>query len=133
MRKGRKEREPLSEHALQYLEIRREVQRVMLTRLRHEDFRRQMRLPRVPRKLMASMADISAEHLGNLETATTLLTDKMRARFMELCHLSPREWARREATIVKELPILAYPRRVELLEAAEPPASYGSGSKDEEP
>lgn len=132
MSKARKEREPLNEHALQYLEIRREVQRVMLTRLRHEDFRRQVGLPRVPRKLMASSARISAEHLGNLETATTMLTDRMRAQLMELCNLSPREWARREATIVNELPILAYPRRVELLEAAEPPASYGDGFEDEE-
>jgi hypothetical protein len=134
MSKVRKKRVPLNHQAHEYLGIQREVQRVMLVRLRVEDFRRQIGELRATRPLMAAELEISAEHLGNLEMGKTPLSAEMRARFMAVCNVTPREWALREATILQELPIiLSYPRRVESL-VAEPPASYTLGSEEvEEP
>jgi hypothetical protein len=111
---------PLSPRAREYAEIQREVQRVMISRLRNEDFRRQIGEHRPPVKRLAKAAGVSESHMAKLEDAISLLTDAMRARLMELCHLTPHEWAAREAEILQKVPIYEFPAQEELLVADKP-------------
>ena len=107
MRKERSKPTPLNPRAREYANIQREVQRVMISRLRNEDFRRQIGEPRPSVRLFAKAVGVSESHMANLEDAVSWLTDEMRARLMDYCHVTPREWADREADILLKLPIFS--------------------------
>lgn len=103
MAKARGKPAPLKALGRQYLAIRREAQRVMLSRLRREHGRRHYGHRYLPQSVVAAEAGISVDHLRNFESGETLLGEEMRVRLMVAYGLTPAEWARRETKIVADL------------------------------
>jgi transcriptional regulator with XRE-family HTH domain len=133
MEKERSRAKPLSPHAEDCLELRREAQRLLLARLRREDGPQRFHSPKVSQEEVAMAAGMSVESLQKLEGGKTLLTEEMRARLIVAYGLDASEWASRESDILIWLERRGYTHRQrEFFFVAEKRPRYGGDPASDE-
>jgi plasmid maintenance system antidote protein VapI len=97
------ERKPPKERALHYIEQQREVQKLLLPRLRSEEAPRRLELPHVGKGLAAELAGVTPAHLRAFENGGTLLNADKRARLMAAYGITYREWLQLELKVAEEV------------------------------
>lgn len=97
------ERKPPNERARHYIEQQREVQKLLLPRLRSEEAPRRLKLPHVGKGLAAELAGVTPAHLRAFENGGTLLNADKRARLMAAYGITLREWLELELKAAKDV------------------------------
>lgn len=96
-------RKPPNERARHYIELQREVQKLLLLRLRSEEAPRRLELPHVGKGLAAELAGVTPAHLRSFEKGETPLNEDKRARLMAAYGITYREWLELELKVAKEV------------------------------
>jgi transcriptional regulator with XRE-family HTH domain len=110
MRKAPK-RQPPSARARHYIEQQRQVQELLLPRLRREVAPRRLGLPTVSLEVAAELARVTPAHLRAFESGGTLLNPEKRARLMAAYGIDLREWLRFELKAAKDVANRPYEQR----------------------
>jgi plasmid maintenance system antidote protein VapI len=97
------ERKPPNERALHYIEQQREVQKLLLPRLRTVEAPRRLELPHVGKGLAAELAGVTPAHLRAFEKGETPLNEDKRARLMAAYGITYREWLQLELEAAEEV------------------------------
>jgi len=110
MRKAPK-RQPPNARARNYIEQQREVQKLLLPRLRREVAPQRLGLTKMSQEVAGELAGFTSAHLRAFESGGTLLNQEKRARLMAAYGIDLREWLRFELKAAEEVADRPYEQR----------------------